>query len=170
MPKTLPQHAQNPSSTALGVVRRLRALAVAGWTRPYLAGELRIAECHLGRVYAGRISFPQLAIRIAALYDRLSAQEPPDTGAGRITRGRALASGWLGADAWTPETIDDPNGRPLTRRLRARIEDLQWMVETGEGLAGACRRLDLKAGTLYRCLELAHRTDLWQRLAAREAA
>lgn len=174
MPETLPQPAQIASRRAapdvVGAVRRLRALAVAAWTRPYLAAELRIAECHLGRVYAGRISFPQLAVRVRTLYDHLVVLEAPYTPAARITRGRALANGWLGPDAWTPSTIDDPQGRPLTGTMRARIEDLQWMVDTGEGLAGACRRLHLEAGTLYSSLERAHRTDLWQRLAAREAA
>lgn len=170
MPATLPEHAQKRRYLHPGVVRRVQALAVAGWTRPVLAAELRISECHLTRVYAGRVSFPQLAVRIAALYDRLNGLEPQQTPASRITRGRALAAGWLGPDAWTPDSIDDPDGRPLTRRARARVEDLAWMADTGESLAGACHRLKADPETVHRGLLRAHRTDLWIRLTARGVA
>ena len=174
MPKTVPHHARIASRLAapgvIGVVRRLQALAVAGWPRPYLATELRIAECHLARLHEGRVSFPALATRVHELYERLSTQEAPYVASGWITRGRAIANGWVGPDAWTPVTIDDPDARPLTNKVRICIEDLQWMIETGERLKGACRRLDVQPPTLFRTLERAHRTDLWQRLAAREAA
>lgn len=174
MSTTVPHPAQIRSRRAapdvVGIVRRLQALAAAGWTRPFLANELRISECHLGRVYAGRVSFPQLGVRIRALYERLSTQEAPYVASGWITRGRAIANGWVGPDAWTPATIDDPDARPLTNKVRICIEDLQWMIETGERLTGACRRLDVQPPTLFRTLKRAHRTDLWQRLAAREAA
>lgn len=170
MPKTVPQRAPIPSRQHVGVVRRLQALAVAGWTRPYLAAELAISECHLTRVYAGRVSFRQLAVRVCALYDRLRDEEPPYTKAGCITRGRAIANGWLDAHAWSPATIDDPDARPLTRRVRICIEDLQWMADTGESFTGACQRLRRPPPTVFRTLDRAHRLDLWRRLAAREAA
>lgn len=171
MPRTLPHPARERRYLKnVGVVRRVRALAVAGWTRPVLAAELGISECHLARVYDGRVSFPQLAVRISQLYDRLSGTEPHDTAASRITRGRALANGWLGPDAWTPATIDNPDGRPLSRRAQARVEDLAWMLETGESLAGACMRLAVAPYALHRNLERVHRLDLWQQLAARDAA
>lgn len=169
MSKTLPQRAHIPSRH-VGVVRRLQALAVAGWTRPYLASELAISECHLARVYAGRVSFPQLAVRVCALYDRLCDEQPPYIKAGWITRGRAIANGWLDAHAWSPATIDDPEARPLTRRVRVCIEDLQWMAETGESFTGACQRLGRQPDTVFIALNRAHRLDLWRRLAAREAA
>lgn len=171
MPRTLPHPARERRYLKnVGVVRRVRALAVAGWPRPILATELDLSHCHLVRVYDARVSFPQLATRIAALYDRLSGLEPPDTTASRITRGRALAAGWLGPDAWTPATIDDPDGRPLSRRARARVEDLAWLLETGESLAGACMRLAVAPYALHRNLERIHRLDLWDQLAARDAA
>lgn len=167
---TVPHPAQNKPVSSLGVVRRLQALAVAGWTRARLAHELGISTSHLARVYAGRISFHRLALRVVSVFERLRVQEADSTPAARITRGRALARGWLGPDAWTNSAIDDPAGRPLTRRSRARVEDLEWMLATGECLAGACERLAIEPEALHRHLRRAERLDLWRRLAERGAA
>ena len=169
MANTIPCPAQNGSRHSLGVVRRLQALAVASWTRTFLAQELRISDCHLARLYAGRISFEGLALRVIGVYDRLRVQEAPLSLAGRITRGRALAKGWLGPDAWTSAAIDDPAGRPLGQHAMALVEDLQWMLETGESLAGACVRLGIRPNSLYSQLRRIQRLDLWQQLPARGA-
>lgn len=169
MANTIPCPAQKGSMHSPGVVRRLQALAVASWTRPFLAQELRISECHLARLYAGRISFESLALRVVVVYERLRAQVAPLSLAGRITRGRAMAKGWLGPDAWTSAAIDDPAGRPLGHHAMALVEDLQWMLETGESLAGACVRLGIRPHSLYSQLSRIQRLDLWQQFAARSA-
>lgn len=60
------------------------------------------------------------------------------------------------------------SGSLTKEQRRARVEDLQWMAETGESLTGACTRLRLTREALEKwcrgngCLEVYHR------LAARE--
>ncbi|MEU2960410.1 hypothetical protein [Streptomyces albidoflavus] len=120
---------------ALGTVRRLRALAVIGWTN---AG---IAEA--SGVGAGTISLHSLgradtihadpARRIAGAYRRLVTQPGPSD----IVRQRAAARGWHGPLAW--EDIDDPACQPETDERPAGLgrpeqiddERVQLLVRDG---------------------------------------
>lgn len=52
--------------------------------------------------------------------------------------------------------------------LAARLEDVRWMVDTGECLDGAARRLGLKPNTLERWLERNHHKALLSTLVARQ--
>ncbi|NED92596.1 hypothetical protein G3I76_72650, partial [Streptomyces sp. SID11233] len=67
------------------------------------------------------------ALRIAALYERLSQKpELPGDGADRV-RARAARLGWYGPGAWVAVDIDDPDcepaGYPLTLGPRLRPGD-----------------------------------------------
>lgn len=51
-------------------------------------------------------------------------------------------------------TTGTPAVKPhLTKRDQARLEDIQWMVETGETSAGISARLGITIGALTRWLD-----------------
>lgn len=57
----------------------------------------------------------------------------------------------------------------MSTRRNARLEDLMFLVDTGETTEGAARRLGCTIDTLQRwCYR--HAPDLWRTLAARDAA
>lgn len=61
------------------------------------------------------------------------------------------------------------SGGGLTKeQARARLEDLEFMADTGECLTGACRRLGLNVAALEKWLRDRGRGDLYNRLSARE--
>lgn len=62
----------------------------------------------------------------------------------------------------------DPLGGGTPRHAPIEIEDVEWMVETGEVLSGACRRLGKSVNTFERALARVGRSDLYRALAARE--
>lgn len=64
----------------------------------------------------------------------------------------------------------DPHvGRQINPPLTAGdIEDIEWMVETGESLTGAARRCHRSTEALRRALSRADRRDLTAALTARE--
>lgn len=176
----------------VGTQRRLRALVAAGWAQSTLARMLATTPSQVRRLLeTDRPCSSRMRAAVASLYDSLWAQAPPgSTPAQRRSASRARRyaqeRGWAVPMGWDDEEIDSPEGRArpgdsptrvarpggraLVPRASARIEDLQWMVETGESLSGACTRLGLAPAALYRQLERSDRLDLWQRLAAREAA
>lgn len=51
---------------------------------------------------------------------------------------------------------------------RARLEDLQWMADTGEHLTGAATRLRITPDALWKWCHRHGHLDLWQRLAHRD--
>jgi hypothetical protein len=96
----------NPTTSA----RQLRALAVAGFALTFLASEIDTSRRHLAAIASGgpdKIT-ARLAARIDATYERLYAEEGNSVHA----RNRALAKGWHPAEAWTDETIGNPEARP----------------------------------------------------------
>jgi len=61
------------------------------------------------------------------------------------------------------------NTGPLTAEQRqARLEDLQWLVDTGETLTGALKRLDITKSALDKWCRNHDCWHLFARLAARE--
>lgn len=60
------------------------------------------------------------------------------------------------------------HGHPLGG-VRIHLEDIEWMVQTGEGLSGALTRLGCKRNTLETHLRRAGRSDLFSELVARDS-
>ncbi len=152
--------------SGVGVVRRLQALSVAGWTRDQLAWRLGVTKERLRRLYAGQSCPEPLCLRVVALYDHLREVSPEDTGDARGARGDALYRGWSPASAWPGLSIDDPAASPVSADMLALIEDVDWMASTGECWTGVCRRVQVSRKTLYTSLWRAGRLDLWERLTA----
>lgn len=101
---------------AAGTSRRLQALAAIGWSTVRLGAELgvtqqRISELQLAKQHA-RVQ-ATLAVRVAALYDRLWNITPTWPGASRA-RAAAAARGWVVPMAWDDDLIDEPDARPDT--------------------------------------------------------
>lgn len=179
MPKTVPQPAPNrPDPALVSITRRLQALAVAGWPRTLLRAHLGLSKQQLAHLYAGERCCPGRAprshdcssvpARVAALYDRLSEGPPPDTAESRATRGRAVWLGWYGPERWVRYDVDDPHARPrrLPEPYDPWLEDLKWLIETGESLPGAARRLCLAEEGIRNRLAQLKRLDLWRALTA----
>lgn len=179
MPKTVPQPAPNrPDPALVSITRRLQALAVAGWPRTLIRAHLGLSKQQLAHLYAGERCCPGRAprshdcssvpARVAALYDRLSEGPPPDTAESRATRGRAVWLGWYGPERWVRYDVDDPHARPrrLPEPYDPWLEDLKWLIETGESLPGAARRLCLAEEGIKNRLAQLKRLDLWRALTA----
>lgn len=194
LPKSLQQHTPDQAITSDGVARRLQALAALGWSRADLAARLDIhSPGPLRRLFAGT-GRPDLYERVAELYERLADVTPPDTADARSARGDAAYRGWSTPAAWRGRLIDDPAAQPdhqavqqpqlaaeprtghseprRAQRLARRqwgggvdlVEDLEWMLGTGETMFGACRRLGVAPGALYVALRRLERLDVWARL------
>lgn len=177
MHTTVPQRAhRRPDRALICVARRLRALAVAGWPRTVIRDALGLSKTQLAHLYAGARCCPDRAprghdcssipARVAALYNQLSECTPPDTPESRATRGSAVWLGWDGPERWLRYDIDDPRAklRRLPDPFDPWLEDLRWLINTGESLPGAARRLCLAEEGVRNRLAQLKRLDLWRAL------
>jgi hypothetical protein len=106
------------SSTALvdpvGTARRLRALAVDGWSAQMLSPLVGRDEGTIRDHRAG--DFAEITVRIREryreLYEKIQSQADPSGGSWRA-RENAEKRCWLGPERWADEDIDDPDAQPL---------------------------------------------------------
>lgn len=109
-------HSDLSLTGATGTLRRLQALAVAGWPTRCLGAELANARTRVPKLLRERHVTVRTARRVAALYDRLWNVDPATHGAtpqeiARV-KARAAALGWAPASAWDDDRIDDPAALP----------------------------------------------------------
>lgn len=100
---------------AIGSVRRLRALAVIGWSVQAVAERADLFPRSLGKVREGQRAEVHKSTHFAIrrVYEQLE-DHPRTTREGLITRTRALALGWLPPAMW-----DDPDrDREPSPRMR----------------------------------------------------
>jgi transcriptional regulator with XRE-family HTH domain len=159
-----------------GTRRRLQALAVLGWPAGALAVRLETSQSGVRRLMEdGHLCSASTRARVIALYDDLWDQQPAVSRESRIARRRALAHGWWPALAWDDDTIDDPAAAPSNPAAAPgslwtqRVEDIAWMLVTGEVLATICGRLGVTRGALERQMRRHRRSDLWAQLTDTEA-
>ncbi|MCM1974603.1 hypothetical protein [Streptomyces sp. G1] len=101
---------------AVGSIRRLQALAVAGWPWARIARESGLAPARLHRILTATVVTAEDARAVSAVYDRLSMVSPGLCGVpamyARAARARAAELGWAPVGAWDDDTIDDPDVAP----------------------------------------------------------
>ncbi|MFD6324226.1 hypothetical protein ACFWOL_15450 [Streptomyces sp. NPDC058442] len=100
------------TTSAAGTIRRLQALAVAGWPLSRLARETGLSPYRMDRLMTADTVPVDTARAVAAVYTRYSLASPGLCGVSHIharaARARATAAGWAPAAAWDDDTIDDP--------------------------------------------------------------
>jgi len=121
---------------ATGASRRLRALAVNGWSLDEL--KARCGESAIEKVRGGTVhrTHPSVVAKVRDLYDELWDVPGPSN----LTRKRALAQGWAPAAAWDDDSIDDPDAVPdlgaeVTRPhggtgipVDVLVENITWLL------------------------------------------
>ncbi len=103
-----PEH--SPRVPAIGSIRRIRALARAGYTIEWTGRRAGCSHRHIYEILNGTVELVDrgLAERLADLYRRHEGTPGPSNPA-RIA---ARSKGWHGPEAWDTDTIDDPDARP----------------------------------------------------------
>jgi transcriptional regulator with XRE-family HTH domain len=107
-----PRPASGDYVPAIGAARRLQALALDNWGSNILATRLgtrpdQVRDWRSGRRKTIHRRHHQA---IAQLYDRLEGTPGPHPFA--AVRAAAQHPEWVGADAWDPYTVDDPDAVP----------------------------------------------------------
>lgn len=94
-----------------GCARRLKALAVMGWSSEAIAARTGLFGQHLTRIRAGHVATVKIstARRIERAYRDLAMTKAIGNSAS-VTRALALKKGWHGPLAW--DRIDDPKEQP----------------------------------------------------------
>lgn len=95
---------------ATGTIRRLRALAIEGWSAAYVAARMGVDPSTIREITRGeRTHVVGITARsIAMIYDEIHAEPGP----GRTCTTHARKKRWHGPEAWTDDTIGDPAAKP----------------------------------------------------------
>lgn len=103
-----PHH--SPCVPALGIIRRIRALCRAGYPIRWTAQQASCSNRHIYEILNGTAPLVDrgLAERFADVYHRHETRPGPSS----PSRIAATNKEWPGPEAWDPDTIDDPNGKP----------------------------------------------------------
>lgn len=148
---------------ATATMRRLRALAVNGWSPKLLAARLGMYPASVRRIRDGERGHVEAATAraVAALYDQLWDQAPPAAAkaeriAAAMTRGHAGRHGWAPPLAWDDDEIGDPDATPAdgwerregVRRWGVLAEDAAFLLAAGCEPRKVAERLGVDQGTL----------------------
>lgn len=143
---------------AVGSCRRLRAMAVNGWTMKLLASHCSLSEQTIGDIASGRRTqiYPSTAREIRSLFKQLWNKQPPEgtvqeRRAAGIARAMAKRNGWMPVGAW--DDIDDPDAVPdlgeKAPRELAIAEDADELINTqGYTMQHAAERLGVSVSYL----------------------
>lgn len=134
-----------PSWTPVGLQRRIRALAVLGWSVEHLAAHRGIPVTNLDRLRRPanrqhvKLGFAE---HVLAVYEEFSNKVPPETPSAKAVRTRAAKQGFHSPWAWDEDTIDDPDALPADGYTPRRQPDefdeiLVERVLAGEKVRGA---------------------------------
>ena len=133
--------------TAVGVRRRLRALAARSWSPQSIADETGIPAPLISSLFGRnpRDLSPDQRLAIANAYDKVWDRDPPartrdQREACELARSLAASRGWAPPQAWDDAQIDRPDGRPssdwkprnrTSRRAVDIVEDAQFVRDYG---------------------------------------
>ena len=141
-----------------GTVRRLRALAAAGWYQAELARRLGKQKENIKQIIdrgeTGQVA-QYLADEVRALYVELRDEKPEDHGVhrGYASRARRLAAeqGWAPPEYWDDDDLDNPDFVPATSDDQLNMRQL-----------GALRRAEIEHLMSFNLshVEIAARLDM----------
>ncbi len=119
-----------PSRTvdALGVRRRLQALAYMGWPSRLVAEAVGTRDSHIRMLADSATCRVDVRDRVFAAYELLWDKEPPG-GRRAYTANMARRKGWAGPLHW--DDIDDPEETPTVRTVR---NEAGWALDELEHL------------------------------------
>jgi transcriptional regulator with XRE-family HTH domain len=165
-------------TTSAGTVRRLQALAAAGWTLPELGQRLGVcgeAVANLRNTEQDRV-LTATAERVEALYDALWHVTPPAGKSSTYAANKAARHGWAEPWQWDGVDIDDPSAEPavvledldevaveramlgepsLTLTRAERIEAIRRLADAGHNDVEIGRRLGITHDAVLKIRERA---------------
>ena len=168
-----PHLADGARIDATGTRRRLQALAALGWSVARLAATANVDRQVLGNAATGRraLTTAGTARAVTRLYEQLWDTPPPATtgyeqASITSTRNRAARNGWAPPAAWDDDTIDDPDAHPDTGeqepspgRKRLHLDDVDWLLDTGESPALIPGRVGVTPSGIAKAYHRAGRPD-----------
>jgi lambda repressor-like predicted transcriptional regulator len=135
----------------LGARRRIEALLALGWRHTEITAAMAAADpsvrttSQLVKHQIGNWIGRRTHDAVCAAYDQLALRPGPST----VTRNRSLKAGYAPPLAWDDEDLDNPDAQPAgvdTDRKPNRkqklppVEDLLFLLETGESIAAIASR------------------------------
>lgn len=157
-----------PMVTAVGTLRRFRALMALGYTGPEIAAEVGVSLNSLRSLdYHGcQTVRADTARKMVSAYDRMSMTLPEGRYANR-TRLMAQRRGWPPPLAW--DNPDNPNETPTGWQYRPadRADILADLLERDAGISEALRVLGVSYDALEKWCER-HDRGIWRRLLDNE--
>lgn len=161
----------NRKVSALGSQRRVQALRALGHSKEAIcAAGGWTDQSSLDYALRATTITPATAKRVAAAYEALCMTLADGPKANRM-RLLAARKGWAPPLAWND--IDDPNEKPAGWQYReqsrfTRAETMRELDHLGEGITGACRRLQVTREGLEKWAERHDMRDVYERMIARE--
>ncbi len=154
--------------SGIGVARRLQALAWMGWTSAEVAARCGITERRIRLLRLGRQSRNCLnasEVRVTTLltirnvYETLRDHPGPSQRA-KSVRTTATNRDWVGPDAWSESSIDDPQAKPNHKAGRHTVENIKFLASNGVRIRDIATRLGIDRSSVWTVLK---REDLRQR-------
>ena len=124
---------------AVGSQRRIRALAVMGWSQAQVGATCGMSIGGVNKIHQQQMVSVEVAQRIGRAFDLLAWQLAPGTN-GHLTRVRARGRGWAGPLDWDEASIEDPLAVPWSEVQAAHSEALAVDREYRRMLAKRNRR------------------------------
>jgi len=156
---------------ACGIIRRAEALACLGWSQIEVLRRAGLGTHSIETARRTGMCFASTRAAIAAVYDELWDQWPPETPSTIRTRTIAARRGYAPAMAWDDDDLDNPDARPHVGQARAyghAADDLVDAILCGRSLAEITASRGVNADTVRTTLTRHGHSDLWQRIAPRE--
>jgi hypothetical protein len=155
--------ASNPVS-AIGICRRLQALACLGWSTADISARTGFHRTNVSEIRLSPSQYNPLVTvqRVTKVYDELHMTPAPNTQGSRNTRRIAEQNGWVPPFAW--DVIDDPDETPKGVGFSSLnhwgdyADDYAELRRDGYPLDVIADRLNMNTDALMRALER-HRDD-----------
>lgn len=147
----------------VGSVRRVRALAVLGYSSHAIAAVAGLSACSIRLIQqekSGATVEAATARAVALAYDALSmsapvAPTPKARQAIPVVKRHAARNGWVPPLAWDDATIDDPDATPSGAGYKqgARIDEIRELEALGLTRAGIAARLGVTQNAIDRTID-----------------